>query len=160
MTTTHKDKLALIHSVELGFLILGFLILLAGIIVSCFGGKAFGQTSGDFDAPSPQAITWERPATQRVVDARFLTVNSFSFEAAVMDVELTQSCLQARHCRETNPLLPPTHAGKLALNLGISTGITWLSYDMKKRHSKIWWIPPVANVAIHSYGTFTGFQHR
>lgn len=102
-----------------------------------------------------------KPAgTERVADKKFLLMNGLALGMAVFDVEMTQSCIASHRCRETNPLMPSSHAGQLGLNLGLASATTWLSYHQKKNGSRTWWLPPVMSSAIHSVGVATGFQHR
>ena len=97
---------------------------------------------------------------RRVASFNFYAWNGLHLGMAVFDVEMTQRCIAAHHCRETNPLLPSSRMGQLTVNLSIVAYTTVLSYWLKKHQSGIWWLPPAAGGAGHCVGVATGFEHQ
>ncbi|HZD47145.1 MAG TPA: hypothetical protein VE178_00245, partial [Silvibacterium sp.] len=106
---------------------------------------------------TPAAAT-RRPF--RTADAKFFLLNGLYLGMAVFDVEMTQRCIAAQHCRELNPLMPSSHAGQLTINFALVAGVSTASYWLKKHSSAVWWLPPVAGTAAHSAGVATGFVHQ
>jgi len=87
-------------------------------------------------------------------------LNGLHLGMAVFDVELTQRCIAIHHCRETNPVLPSSQVGQLSINFAIVAYSSGITYWLKKRKSKVWWLPPSAGAVIHSVGVATGFEHQ
>lgn len=96
----------------------------------------------------------------KTIDAKFVMLNSLHMGIMTFDVEMTQRCIAHHHCQEGNPLMPSSHAGQLAIGAGLVTYSSGLSYWLKKRKSRLWWIPPVAGVVAHTVGAATGFIHQ
>jgi hypothetical protein len=106
----------------------------------------------------------ENPAVQglrnpRVVNTSFLLLNSLHLTLALVDVEESQHCIDQHTCVEANPLMPSSHAGKLALNLGMVAYAASASYYLKKHTSGFWWLPPLAGIGFHSGGVASGIAH-
>ena len=99
-------------------------------------------------------------AAPRVADFKFYAFNGINLGMAVFDVEMTQRCIAAHHCREDNPVLPSSQAGQLTVNLGIVATTAGMSYWLKKRQTDVWWMPPVIGAVVHSVGVVTGFEHQ
>ncbi len=106
-----------------------------------------------FVAPAP-------PVTGRTADPKYFLLSGIQLGMAVFDVEMTQRCIASHHCRETNPVLPTSQAGQLSVNFALVACNSGISYWLKKRGSKLWWLPPSAGAAIHSIGVATGFEHQ
>ena len=100
------------------------------------------------------------PARRRAFDRKFALLAGLQLGTAMMDVETTQRCMAAGHCREANPLMPSSHAGQIGVNLGSVAATTIGAYWAKKHHVKLWWIAPVIGIAAHSAGIATGLAHR
>jgi len=91
-----------------------------------------------------------------VADRNYLAFTGAMFSASVFDAELTMRCLEQKTCL----YVPNSLRSRTALyGIGIPAdfGISYLSYYMKKKHSRIWFVPEalvtVANVyvGIHAY---------
>jgi hypothetical protein len=78
---------------------------------------------------------------------------------AVFDVELTQHCIATHKCSEGNPLMPSSQAGALSVNLAIVGYGSYVSYRLKKHHSRMWMVSPVVSIAAHSVGVASGLAH-
>jgi len=87
-------------------------------------------------------------------------LNSLHFSLAFADIETTQHCINEHTCREGNPLLPSSQAGKLGVSLGIATFTAVASYQIKKETTKAWWLAPTVGIAAHTVGLATGLAHR
>ena len=105
-------------------------------------------------------VTTPLQAVPRTADSKFFWLNGLHLGMAVFDVEMTQRCIDSRHCREVNPMMPSSQAGKLSLNIALVAYSSGISYWLKKHNSKVWWLPPSAGIAIHSAGVATGFEHQ
>src|SRR5271154_1181319 len=99
-------------------------------------------------------------AVPRTADSKFFWLNGIQLGMAVFDVEMTQRCIASHHCREANPVMPSSQAGRLSLNVALVAYSSGISYWLKKHNSKLWWLPPSAGAAIHSAGVATGFEHQ
>jgi hypothetical protein len=103
------------------------------------------------------ASALERP---RIADRKYFWLNGMQLGMAVFDVEMTQRCIADRRCREANPVMPSSHIGQLSVNFALVAYTSGVSYWLKKRRSKIWWLPSSASIAVHSVGVATGFEHQ
>lgn len=96
----------------------------------------------------------------RIVDAKYLLVNGLHLGLAIADTEMTQHCIAEQRCREGNPLMPSSHAGQLAVDLGFVAYGSAMSYWLKKHKSTLWWLPAAGGAAAHTAGLATGLLHR
>lgn len=96
----------------------------------------------------------------RVADRKYFWLNGIQLGMAVFDVEMTQRCIANHRCREANPVMPSSHVGQLSVNFALVAYSSGVSYWLKKRRSKIWWLPPSASIVVHSIGVATGFEHQ
>jgi hypothetical protein len=96
----------------------------------------------------------------RIFDARYFWLNGLHLTLAVSDIEMTQHCIAEHTCREANPLMPSSQAGKIGVNLGIVTYTAASSYWLRKHKSKVWWLGPTVGVAAHTVGLASGLAHR
>jgi len=113
-----------------------------------------GSTKTEIVAPAPAAVR------TRTADSSFFLMNGIYLGMAVFDVELTQRCIAAQRCRETNPLMPSSQAGQLSINLALVASTGGISYWLKKHRSRLWWLLPATGIAVHSVGVATGFEHQ
>lgn len=97
------------------------------------------------------------PAT---LDARYFWLNGLHLSLAVADITMTQHCIDAHTCREGNPLMPSSEAGKYGLSLGLVAYTAATSYWFKKHRSKAWWAGPTVGIAAHTVGLASGWMHR
>jgi hypothetical protein len=103
------------------------------------------------------AVTPPRPY---ILDTKFYLLNGLHLGLAVFDVELTQHCIAENRCREANPLMPSSQAGQLSLNFAYVGYGAYVSYKLKKRGMRIWWLSPTVGIAAHSAGATTGILHQ
>jgi hypothetical protein len=118
-----------------------------------------------FLAPSASASSFAGfkrvPAgrSPRFFDARYFWLNSLHLTLAVSDIEMTQHCIDEHTCKEANPLMPSSQAGKIGVNLGLVTYTAASSYWLRKRKSRVWWLGPTVGVAAHTVGLASGLAH-
>jgi hypothetical protein len=93
------------------------------------------------------------------LDAKYVWLNGLQFSLAFADIETTQHCIDEHTCREGNPLMPSSQAGKLAVSLGIASFTAVASFQLKKERSKGWWVAPVMGIAGHAVGLASGLIH-
>jgi len=126
------------------------------------GDNAADKASSDFHFGTALASASfvAPPVTPRTADSRFFLLSGIQLGMAVFDVEMTQRCIASHHCRETNPVMPTSQAGQLSVNFALVACNSGISYWLKKRGSKLWWLPPSAGVVVHSVGVTTGFEHQ
>jgi hypothetical protein len=96
----------------------------------------------------------------KIADSKFFLMNGIHLGMSVFDVEMTQRCIASHHCREVNPVMPSSHAGQLSVNFAIVAYNSGISYWLKRRKSKFWWLPPSAGIVVHGAGVVTGFEHQ
>ena len=82
--------------------------------------------------------------------------NGIHAGAAIADVEMTQSCLRAKTCREGNPLMPSNRAGAYSLSLGMVVGQGFIAHKLRKAGKRFWWFGPAAGTASHAIGITSG----
>jgi hypothetical protein len=112
------------------------------------------STSVEFVQPPP---AFKEP---RTLSGSFFLLNGLHLGMAVLDVELTQHCIANHHCSEGNPLMPSSQAGQLSVNVALVSYGTFLSYKLKKRESKLWFLSPAVGIAAHTLGAATGIRNR
>ena len=95
----------------------------------------------------------------RFFNARYFWINSLHLSLAVSDIEMTQHCIDEHTCREANPLMPSSQAGKIGVNLGLVTYTAASSYWLRKHKSRVWWLGPTVGVAAHTVGLASGLAH-
>ena len=98
-------------------------------------------------------------AEQRVLDRKYFLLNGLHLAMGLLDVGLTQRCIADHRCAEGNPLMPSSLAGQLSVNFAYVGYAAYFSYNLKKRHSRLWWISPTSGIATHSVGVVTGLMH-
>jgi len=96
----------------------------------------------------------------RTFDAKYAWTNGLQFSLAFADIESTQRCIDEHTCREGNPLMPSSQAGKFSVSLGIAAFTAVASYRLKKLRSKGWWVAPAVGIAGHAVGLASGLAHR
>ena len=118
-------------------------------------------SSGVSNPAMGAGFTRVAPVTvHRTLDSKFFLLNGLHLGMAVLDVEMTQHCIATHKCREGNPLMPSSQVGQLGVNIPLVGYGSFVSYRLKKRTAKLWWITPVAGVVAHTAGAVTGFIHR
>jgi hypothetical protein len=69
---------------------------------------------------------------------------------------MTQHCIAEQRCKEGNPLMPSSHAGRIGVSLALVSYTAGTSYLFKKHHSRMWWLGPTIGIAAHAAGFATG----
>jgi len=98
-------------------------------------------------------------AERRVLDRKYFLLNGLHLAMGLLDVGLTQHCIADHQCSEGNPLMPSSLVGQLSVNFAYVGYAAYFSYNLKKRHSRLWWISPSAGIATHAVGVTTGLMH-
>ena len=114
-------------------------------------------------APASSSAGFTRtPAVRRsrTFNARYAWLNGLQLSLAFADIEATQHCIDEHTCKEGNPLMPSSQAGKLSVSLGIAAFTAFASYRLKKQGSKSWWVAPAVGIAGHAVGLASGLAHR
>ena len=89
---------------------------------------------------APAAMGGPLGVDGQVADRNYLLLTGGMISASVFDAEMTLRCLHDKTCK----YLPPSLRSRTALyGIGIPAdlGISYLTYFMKKRHSRIWFVP-------------------
>ena len=89
---------------------------------------------------APAAMGGPLGVDGQVADKYYLMLTGAMVSASVFDAEMTMHCLHDRTCK----YLPPSLRSRAALyGIGIPAdlGVSYLTYFMKKRHSRIWFVP-------------------
>ncbi len=92
-------------------------------------------------------------------DARYVWLNGVQFSLAFADIETTQHCINEHTCKEGNPLMPSSQAGKISVSLGFAAFTAVASYRLKMHRSKGWWVAPAVSIAGHAVGVASGLAH-
>ncbi len=98
-------------------------------------------------------------ASERVLDRKYYLLNGLHLGMELLDVELTQRCIANHQCVEGNPLMPSSRGGQLSVNFAYVGYSAFVSYRLKKRHLRLWWISPMTGLAAHTAGVTTGLMH-
>jgi hypothetical protein len=117
-------------------------------------------------APDPLAmvatasIPWTPKPLGKTVDKKFLMLFGLTAALTVADIELTQHCLQAGTCHETNFLYGsnPTRARMYGINIPILSAqmvfSAWLKHRQPERHA--WMLSPIVDSVAHGVGAISG----
>ena len=125
----------------------------AGIENNFLGATAADPAAATFAGAAPKAV-------RRTLGPKYFLFNGLHLGMAVFDVEMTQQCIAAHHCREGNPLMPSSHAGQIGVNLAFVGYGSFVSYWLRKRGSRMWWISPAIGTVAHGAGLATGIAHQ
>jgi hypothetical protein len=93
------------------------------------------------------------PERKHVVDSRFLYVNGAYALAAAYDGATTQWFLHNTNAYEVNPLFGhhPSTARLWGEGSALTAAMIFGSYELKKHHSRFWWLPPAVGMAAHTF---------
>ena len=94
-----------------------------------------------------------------VFDKKFVALNSGYLTSALIDSAITQDCIRAGTCVEGNPWAPKSAWGQAGLAVGMAGATTFVSYEMKKHGSRLWWLPPTVGIAGHVVGAGSGMRY-
>jgi len=117
------------------------------------------QVNGAFEirrfsanAPGLEQAIQRPPEPKHVVDSRFLFVNGSYALAAAYDGATTQWFLHNTRAHEVNPLFGrhPSTARVWGEGSALTAAVIFGSYELKKHHSRFWWLPPAMGIAAHT----------
>jgi hypothetical protein len=119
----------------------------------------FNASPVSFDVREFTTAMVERPIeNKKVVDKKFMVLAGIATGLTIADFEMTQSCMARHLCVETDPLMPTSRAGMYASSAPVNAGLTYLSYRLKARGKRYWWVPMAAIVASHAIGVGTNVR--
>ncbi|MFZ1087208.1 MAG: hypothetical protein WAN35_19770, partial [Terracidiphilus sp.] len=95
----------------------------------------------------------------KVVDRKFVALSGTYFAAGMLDSELTQLCIRGGTCVEGNGWMPKSQVGQIGVTVGMGAGNALLAYELRKHHSRLWWVPTTVGIAAHGYGISTGVKY-
>jgi hypothetical protein len=96
--------------------------------------------------------SYPQQATSHTLDKKFFLINGLHVAAATLDVVLTQHCIQAKTCKEGNPMMPSSVAGQVGVDVALIGYGSFVSYKLKKHKSKVWWLVPTIGITAHGVG--------
>ncbi len=94
----------------------------------------------------------------KVFDRKFGLLAALGTALTVADYEMTQHCLAARTCVETDPLLPHSRAGMYATNMPLNAALFYWAYQRKAAGKRLWWLPPLFVIGSHAAGVITNVR--
>ena len=94
----------------------------------------------------------------RVVDKKFIALESGQLALGLLDAGMTQACIHQHTCTEGNPWMPSSMAGQFGVVIGSSTAEAYGAYLLRK-HTRLWWIPTAIAMGGHGYGAYTGSRY-
>ena len=95
------------------------------------------------------------------LDTTFILLSAATIASAVLDVEAARGCIARGACREGNPFMRPLISSrwKVYSVQALGTGATlFVSYKMKARGNKSWWVAPAVLTTGHT--VFAGLAFR
>ena len=110
---------------------------------------------------SPLRNNFTNPGTDSPrLGAGFFLLNGLNIGMTALDMSLSQHCIAEHHCREANPLMPSSLAGRISV-VAVFAGLgTYVSHRLKKQGSRLWWLAPAFGTAAHSVGAASGFANQ
>ncbi len=92
-------------------------------------------------------------AQAQEADRNFWLLTGASFAATIVDIELSQSCINRYTCREINPIFKNRkRLGIYSISLGATGGYALMGYWLKKKELTIWYVPQLTLIGVHSFG--------
>ena len=128
-------------------------------------GESSSSSSSASEAPTPAAPasyeTLRNPeATKRHhFVSGLLLLNGLHVGTAALDIALTKHCIDNHTCREGNPMMPSGVGGQIGVDFALVGYSTFVSYRLKKRNSKMWWLSPALGTSTHITGIASGLSH-
>ncbi len=109
--------------------------------------------------PAIMPVEATAPAKQaKVFDKKFGFLVGLGTALTIADYEMTQHCLAARTCVETDPLLPHSRAGMYGTNMPLNAALFYWGYKRKAAGKKLWWLPPLFVIGSHTAGVITNIR--
>jgi len=113
--------------------------------------------AAEWITPAPVVAPIATPG-RRVFDRKFALLAGLATALTITDYEMTQHCLAARTCVETDPLLPRSRAGMYATNMPVNAALFWWGYKRKAAGKRLWWLPPLFVIGSHAAGVITNVR--
>lgn len=112
--------------------------------------------------PFEQKLVGEK----KIFDKRFYLLITGLQASTILDIESSyhtlKHCPPGYTCREGNPLLRPFvrlgHPAVYAFTTGTNALAVMSSYRLKKKGSRLWWVPMTAYIGIHTFCAIRNFQ--
>lgn len=102
----------------------------------------------------PEAPKPPKKKQKRVIDGRYWTAIGATATVGAYDLIQGQKFVHQLGHYETDPLLGhhPSFGRALATGAAFHAGAAFVTYELKKRRFRAWWLPQAALVAAHAYG--------
>jgi len=123
--------------------------------VSNLSNPLVGDVCRKQATPFSGPVTANAAVSERAsVDRRFLLLATTAFATTVADTATTLRLINTGRYREGNPitakLAERSPAGFIAAHLGITGGLVYGTYELRKRKIGWWWAPLVGLIAIQA----------
>ena len=112
------------------------------------------------ESPTARGTRIPPGTNARKLGAKYFLLNGLHLGMAGLDMALTQRCIDEHRCREGNPLMPHSLAGRISISSALVCFGALVSGELKKQGSNLWWVTPTAGILVHSAGAATGFTHQ
>jgi hypothetical protein len=93
----------------------------------------------------PYVVTIDAPSKKRVIDKKFMWAMTFAGVASIADIESTKGFLKNPQCHESSSAWlvgqRPSRGRMYLTSAAIQMGMGTLSYYLKKKGKKYWWMP-------------------
>jgi hypothetical protein len=90
-------------------------------------------------------------ADRGVADRNYFAVTGAMFGASVANAELTLHCLNKHASCNDVPSSLQSRAALYGIGIPADLGIAYLTYHMKKKHSRIWYVPAACITAANAF---------
>jgi hypothetical protein len=93
----------------------------------------------------PYVVMIDAPSQKRVIDKKFIWAMTFASAASIADIESTKGFLSNPLCHESSSAWlvgqRPSRARMYLTTAAIQAGVGTLSYYLKKKGKRFWWMP-------------------
>ena len=93
----------------------------------------------------PYVVMIDAPSQKRVIDKKFIWAMTFASAASIADIESTKGFLANPLCHESSSAWlvgqRPSRARMYLTTAAIQASVGTLSYYLKKKGKKYWWLP-------------------
>jgi len=89
----------------------------------------------------PAAVGGPLSVDRSVADRNYLLITGGMFGSSVANAELTLRCLQQHPSCNDVPSSLRSRVALYGIGIPADVGLAYLSYHMKKKHSRIWYVP-------------------
>ena len=86
-----------------------------------------------------------------VADRNYLAVTGAMFGASIANAELTLSCLKQHPFCNDVPASLKSRAALYGIGIPADLGVAYLTYYMKRKHSRIWYVPAACVTAANIF---------